>query len=165
MAGGAIFPASMYLGAASGVLYPAIYTPSSNTSAAGYFEGIGCAASPSSGSTYSATLQYNLPESLPSGVAKLRILSMANATSGVAKITINDAVVTAPGSSPGVATLITETQISQTWSTADVLVENKVTLGSTMVANSILTVRMDFNSTGGFSLAAASVHQASLVWE
>ena len=42
MAGGAIFPASMYLGAASGVLYPAIYTPSSNTSAAGYFEGYWC---------------------------------------------------------------------------------------------------------------------------
>jgi hypothetical protein len=63
-----------------------------------------------------------------------------------------------------VTTLTTETQLSQTWATADIIVENKITLTTTPTANSILTALATFN-TSGWTLAAASVWQFSLVWE
>jgi hypothetical protein len=161
MAGGPILPSSIYLGGAVGNLFPNYYIPTTNTNAAGAFEGVGVVAS--LGADAAAILQYNLPESIPSGVAKIRCLAMANATSGVAKLTISDGQ-TAAGSNIGATTLTAETQVSQTWSTADVLVENKVTITTAPTANSILTVKATFN-TSGWTLAQASVWQLSLVWE
>lgn len=164
MAGGPILPSSVYLGAASGNLSPQFYAPSTATNLSGYLEGIGVVASLSSGSTTQAMLHFNLPESLPTGTAKLRLLASSNATTGNALFTVNDAVFAA-GSIMTSTALIAETQVTQTWSTADALVENKVTLSSTMVANSVLACRLDFNSTGSWTLAATSVWQPSLVWE
>lgn len=164
MAGGPVLPSSIYLGGASGFLYPSFYIPSTNSNGAGAFEGIGCVASLSSGSTAPAILQFNMPESLPTGSAKLRCLSWANATSGNALFTVKDGH-TAAGSNIAAASLSTETQTTITWSSADVIVETKITLSSTIAANDILTARIDFNSTGGWTLAAASVYQFSLVWE
>jgi hypothetical protein len=161
MAGGPILPSSVYLGAASGNLYPAFYIPATNTNAAGALEGIGVVAS--LGSDATATLQFNMPESIPTGTFKLRCLAMANATSGVAKLTVSDKNVAA-GASLGTSTLNAETQLSQTWATADILVENKITLTTTPSANDIVTVKAVFNSTS-WTLAAASVWQFSLVWE
>jgi hypothetical protein len=161
MSGGPILPSSVYLGAASGNLYPAFYIPATNTNAAGALEGVGVIAS--LGSDATATLQFNMPESIPSGTLKLRCLAMANATSGVAKLTVSDKNVAA-GASLGTSTLNAETQLSQTWATADILVENKITLTSTPSANDILTIKAVFNSTS-WTLAAASVWQFSIVWE
>jgi hypothetical protein len=104
-----------------------------------------------------------MPESIPSGTFKLRLLAMANATSGVAKLTVSDKNVAA-GASLGTSTLNAETQVSQTWATADILVENKVTLTTTPTANDIVTVKAIFN-TASWTLAAASTWQFSLVWE
>ena len=161
MAGGPILPSSIYVGGASGNLSPTFYIPASNTNAAGAIEGIGVIAS--LGADASAVLQFNLPEVIPTGALKLRVLAWANATSGVAKLTVKDNQ-TAAGSNIGVTTLTTETQLSQTWATADIIVENKIALTTVPIANSILTVLATFN-TSGWTLAAASVWQFSLVWE
>lgn len=161
MASGPLFPSSIYLGGASGNLFPNVYIPATNTNAAGAIEGIGVVAS--LGSDAAAVLQFNMPEVIPSGTLKLRCLTMANATSGVAKLTIKDKNVAA-GASLGTSTLNSETQLSQTWATADILVENKVTLTSTPSANDILTVLATFNTTS-WTLAAVSTWQFSLVWE
>ena len=161
MAGGPILPSSIYVGGASGNLSPTFYIPASNTNGAGAIEGIGVIAS--LGADASAVLQFNLPEVIPTGALKLRVLAWANATSGVAKLTVKDNQ-TAAGSNIGVTTLTTETQLSQTWATADIIVENKITLTTAPTANSILTALATFN-TSGWTLAAASVWQFSLVWE
>jgi hypothetical protein len=162
MASGPIMPSSIYLGGASGNLYPNFYIPATNTNTAGALEGIGVVAS--LGADAPAVLQFNMPEAIPSGTLKLRCLAMANATSGVAKLTVKDAS-TSAGSNIGATTLTTETQLSQTWATADILVENKITLTATApTANQILTVLATFN-TASWTLAAASTWQFSLVWE
>lgn len=161
MSGGPILPSSVYLGGASGNLSPTFYVPATNTNAAGELEGVGVVASLASDAA--AILQFNMPETIPTGTLKLRCLAMANATAGVAKMTASDGV-TSPGSNIGATTLTADTQISQTWATADVLVENKVTLASAPTANQILTVKITFNATG-WTLAAVSVWQFSVVWE
>lgn len=161
MAGGPILPSSIYLGGASGNLFPNFYIPATNTNTAGALEGIGVVAS--LGANAPAVLQFNMPESIPTGTLKLRCLAMANATSGVAKLTVSDKNVAA-GASLGTSTLNAETQVSQTWATADILVENKVTLTTTPTANDILTVLVTFNNTS-WTLAAASTWQFSIVWE
>jgi hypothetical protein len=161
MAGGPILPSSVYLGGASGNLSPTFYVPATNTNNAGAIEGIGVVASLTADAA--AVLQFNMPEVIPAGTLKLRCLAMANATSGVAKLTVSDKNVAA-GNSLGTSTLNSETQLSQTWSTADVLVENKITLTSAPIANDILTVLATFNTTG-WTLAATSVWQFSLVYE
>jgi hypothetical protein len=161
MSGGPIFPSSIYLGGAAGNLFPNVYIPATNTNNAGAIEGIGVAAS--LGADSAAVLQFNMPEVIPSGTLKLRCLAMANATSGVAKLTVSDKNVAA-GNSLGTSTLNSETQLSQTWATADILVENKITLTSTPSANDILTVLATFN-TASWTLAAVSTWQFSLVWE
>jgi hypothetical protein len=109
-------------------------------------------------------MQFNMPESIPTGTLKLRALAMANATSGTAKYTISDGVTTA-GASIGVTSLTSETQSSVTWTSADVLMETKTTLTAAPVANQILTCIASFNSSGGWTLAAQSVWQFSAVWE
>jgi len=164
MAGGPLLPSSIYLGGASGYLAPAVYIPATNTNTAGAIEGIGVAASLSADAP--AVLQFNLPESIPTGTCKLRALAWANATSGAAKVDIADGQ-TAAASNIGATTLTTEAgspTISQTWSAADVIVENKVTLTTAPVVNSILTVLATFK-TSGWTLAQNSVWQFSLVWE
>ena len=161
MAGGPLLPSSMYFGGASGNAFPSFYVPATNTNTAGALEGIGVIAS--LGADAPVVLQFNLPESIPTGTLKIRLLAMANATSGVAKVTVSDGQ-TAAGSNIGATTLTSETQVSQTWATADILVENKVTLTTSPTANEILTVLVTFNHTS-WTLAATSVWQASLVWE
>lgn len=161
MSGGPLLPSSVYLGGASGNLYPNFYVPNTNTNSAGAFEGIGVVAS--LGSDAAAVLQFNLPPTIPTGVVKLRCLATANATSGVAKVTVKDGQASA-GSNIGASSLSTETQLSQSWSVADVLVENKIVLTTAPVSGDIFTVLVTFNSTG-WTLGSASTWQFSLVWE
>jgi hypothetical protein len=161
MAGGPILASSVYLGGASGNLFPNVYIPVTNTNTAGALEGIGVVAS--LGADSSAILQFNMPESIPTGTLKLRCLAMANATTGVAKLTVSDGA-TSAGSNIGATSLNAETQLSQTWATADILVENKITLTTAPTANQILTVLAKFN-TSGWTLAAVSTWQFSIVWE
>jgi hypothetical protein len=160
MSGGPLLPSS-FSPDGSGNIYPAFYVPATNTNTAGALEGVGVVAS--LGADSYAVLQFNMPETIPSGTLKLRILAMADATSGTAKLTIKDGA-TSAGSNIGAATLNSETQLSQAWATADILVENKITLTTSPTANQILTVLATFNATG-WTLAAVSVWQFSIVWE
>jgi hypothetical protein len=162
MAGGPLLPSSIYLGGASGSLFPNVNIPTANTNGAGAFESVGVVASLAADAA--AVLQFNMPPSaLPTGTLKLRILALASASAGVAKLTIMDGH-TSPGSNIGAATLSTETQVSKTWTTADVIVETKVTLTASPAAADIVTVLATFN-TSGWTLAAVSTWQFSLIWE
>lgn len=160
MAGGPILPSSIYLGGASGKLFPNFYVCNTNTNGAGIIEGIGVMASLDANAA--AIMQFNMPAAIPTGTFKLRCLAMANATSGDAKVTITDKNCAA-GASLGTTTLNSETQVSQTWATADILVENLVTLTTAPSANDIVTVVATFNNTG-WTLAAVSTWQFSCVW-
>ena len=161
MSGGPIFPNSLYLGSASGNLFPNFYVAATNTNGAGYDEGIGVVASLAADAT--AVLRFQMPPTIPAGTLKLRLLALANATSGVAKVTVKDKNVAA-GAAPAAAVLNSEAQVSQTWATADIYVENKVTLTSAPAGNEILVLEIMFNTTG-WTLAAASTWIAALIWE
>lgn len=164
MASGPILPSSIYFGGASGNASPTFYVPTTNTNTAGAIEGIGVIASLGSFADAPIPIQFNLPEVIPSGQAKLRLLAMSSATTGNAKITVADGV-TAPGSNIGVATLTTDASAQTVaWSAADVLLETKINLATTMIANGVLTVLLTFNASG-WTLAQDSVWIASLVWE
>jgi hypothetical protein len=92
------------------------------------------------------------------------VLAWANASAGIAKLTVKDGG-TAPAANIGASTLTTETQLSQTWATVDIIVENKITMtGGGQTANNIYTVVATWNATG-WTLAQQSVWQLSLVWE
>lgn len=161
MSGGGLLPSSVYAGGASGNISPFPYIPATNTNTAGAIEGWQVIAS--LGADAPLVLQFNMPETIPTGTLKLRCLAFANATSGVAKLTVSDGA-TSPGSNIGATTLTSETQLSQTWSAADVAVENKITLTTVPTSNQILTVLATFNHTG-WTLAANSVWQFSVVFE
>jgi hypothetical protein len=165
MSGGPLLPSSIYFGAASGNAFPAYFTPGTNTNSAGFIEGIGVVGS--LGSDATAVIQFNMPESIPSGTLKVRILSWST-TGGslVGKITIADAG-TAVGANIGAATLTTDASAqSITFVTADLIVENKFALtgSGANTANNITTIKATFN-TSGWTETATSVHQFSLVWE
>jgi hypothetical protein len=164
MAGGPILPSSIYLGGASGNLSSTFYTSGAGTTTANStIEGIGVIANLNTAADSPAVLQFNMPEVLPAGIFKLRVLAWANATSGIAKLTVQDGS-TSAGSNIANTTLTTETQLSQTWATANIIVENKITLTDVPLTNDIVTIIATFNATG-WTLAAASVWQFSLVWE
>lgn len=164
-AGGPLLPSSIYLGGAqaggaAGSLSPTFYVPNTNTNNAGAIEGIAAVASLATNAI--AILQFNMPESIPTGVMKLRVLGWANATSGAIAISLSDGR-TAAGSNIGAATLGNDTQLNQTWTSADVIVENKITLTTTPQANDVITVLATYVGTS--TLAATSVWQYSIVWE
>jgi hypothetical protein len=162
MSGGPLLPSSVYLSGAAGNLSDATYIPGVNTNTAGAMNGVGVVAS--LGADAPANLQFNMPESIPTGQLKLRCLAMANASTGNAKITVKDKNVAA-GNSLGTSTLITDaTAQTITWATADILLETKINLTATPAANDILTVQVTFN-TASWTLAATSVWQFSIVWE
>jgi hypothetical protein len=163
MASGYLLQASQYLGGASGNLFSTFYVPGVNTNGGGALEGIGVVASLAADAP--AVIQFICPNPVPSGTPKLRSLFQANATSGVAKYTVQDGA-TSPNSNPGTTTLTSETQQSLTWTTADILVENKVTLTGlgTLSAGQLITTVITFNTTG-WTLAAVLSGAHMLVWE
>lgn len=162
MSGGPIFPSSAFINDTSGQLFPSFYVAATNTNGAGYDEGWTISASLTTSDPV-LVMRFAIPPTVPTGTLKLRCLSLANATSGVAKWTVTDKNVAA-GSAPGTATLNSETQVSQTWATADIYVENKVTLTSTPAGNDILVLAVTFNHTS-WTLAAAVTTIFSIIWE
>jgi hypothetical protein len=165
MAGGPLLPSSVYLGGASGNLSQQFYIPVTNTNGGGAIEATAVIANLNAAADSPGIYQFNLPPSaLPTGTLKLRLLAWSAATAGIAKLTVKDGG-TAPGSNIGVSTLTTETQLSQTWATADIIVENKITMtGGGQTAGNIYTVVATWNATG-WTLAQQSAWQLSLIWE
>jgi hypothetical protein len=164
MAGGPILPNSLFPGDTTGRLFPSFYGGAGGNAAA-RDEGMGVMASLSADATWE--LRFLLPPAaaLPTGTLKLRLLALANAGAGDAKVTVKDAVVAA-GASPSAVTLTSETQATLTWASGDndKYKEAKITLSAVPVGNDILVVGLTFN-TSGWTLAQVSTWIASIIWE
>lgn len=162
MAGGPISPSSVYLGGASGLLFPNFYAGGGGNASA-HEEGIGVVAS--LGSDATAELRFPMPSSIPSGTLKLMVRMLANATSGTVKFTVKDATV-ANAASPSAATLTLETQSSATWAAGDndKYKDVKVTLTASPAANDCLVIAIAFNTTS-WTLAQVLTCLVWVLWE
>lgn len=161
MAGGPIFPQSAFP-VTAGNVFPFVYVGGGANSKQDV--GMGVAASIGADSTW--RLRFQMPTTLPAGTAKLRLIALANATSGSAKITPAMATV-AMAASPSGATLANESQVTLTWAAGDndKYKESKVAIANTTVtAAQILVVDLVFN-TASWTLAQPSCWIASIVWE
>ncbi len=115
-------------------------------------------------------LRFHIPPTLPTGTLKMRILALANATSGAAKLTVNDGVATpatSPGSSgnPSAATLTAESQTTITWTTSenDRYKLAEVTLTAAPAGGDVLVAAVKFQ-TSGWTLAVVGTFIFSIVW-
>lgn len=161
MAGGPIFPRSAYP-VTSGNTYPNVHVGAGANSK--HEEGLGVAASIGADSTW--RLRFQMPPALPSGTGKLRLLALANATSGAAKVNPKWASV-AVEEDPSSATLNAEGTGTVTWSTGDndQYKELKITLDAdTLVASEEVVMDLVFE-TSSWTLAAVSTWIASIIWE
>ena len=162
MAGGPISPNSVYLGGASGALFPNFYVGSGgNASPAD--EGIGVVASLATTSV--AQLRFPMPSSIPTGTLKLLVRGLANATTGTAVFVVSDATVAA-GASPSAAALTAAATSSFAWGAtdADKYKDTKVTLSASPAANDSLVVALAYQSTG-WTLAASATWIVWTLWE
>ena len=127
-------------------------------------EGMGVEASVGADSIW--RLRFEMPPVLPSGTGKLRLIALADAVTGVAKVNPKWASV-AMEEDPSSATLNAEGTQTVTWSTADddQYKELKVDLDAdTLVAGEIVVMDLVFE-TASWTLAVESVWQASIIWE
>ena len=168
MAGGPIGPSSVYLGGGGGRLFPNFHAGAGGN-AAPKDEGVGVVASLAADST--AELRFHIPPAVPTGTLKLRMIALANATSGAAKVTVKDGVATPAGSpgasgNPSAATLTSEAQSTVTWAASenDRYKETKVTLTAAPAANDILVVGITFQTTS-WTLAQVSTWLFTILWE
>jgi len=163
MAGGPIFPHSVYLGGAAGRLFQNFHVGAGANSKQD--EGIGVAASLAADSV--AELRFQMPPtSLPTGTGKLRLLALANATSGSAKVNVKWVSV-AVEEDPSAATPVAEGVATLTWGAGDndQYKELKVTLDAdTLVAGEYVVMRLTFE-TASWDLAQVSTWQPSVIWE
>src|SRR5262245_10762895 len=116
-------------------------------------------------------LRFPLPPVLPTGTLKLRLLVLANATTGAAKLTVSDGVAIpaaspAASGNPSAVTLTAEAQTTIPWASAqnDRYKEAKVTLSAAPAGNNQLVVAVTFNTTG-WTLAQVSTWIFSILWE
>ncbi len=161
MAGGPIFPRSA-LPVTTGRVFPNFHVGAGANSK--HDEGLGVEASVGADSTW--RLRFQMPPTLPTGTGKLRLLALANATSGVAKVDPRWASV-AVEEDPSSATLNAETTQTVTWSTGDndQYKELKVVLDAdTLVASEEVVMDLVFETTS-WTLAQVSTWIASIVWE
>lgn len=161
MAGGPLFTSSIYLGGASGRLFPNYHQGATNSRSD---EGVGVEASLGADST--AELRFQLPPALPSGTGKLRLIALANATTGSAKLNPQWASV-AMEESPDTVTLNAEGTQTLTWGAGDndQYKELKVNLDAdTLVAGEVVVMNLIFETTS-WTLAQVSTWQPSIIWE
>jgi hypothetical protein len=161
MAGGPIFPHSTYP-ATSGKVFPNFHVGAGANSK--HDEGLGVMASVNADSTW--RLRFQMPPSLPTGTGKLRLLALANATSGAAKVNPKWVSVAAAESASG-ATPVAEGTSTLTWAAGDndKYKELKVTLDAdTLVASEVVVMELVFETTS-WTLAVVSTWIASVIWE
>jgi len=111
-------------------------------------------------------LRFEMPPTLPTGTGKLRLLALANAATGVAKINVKWASVAVEEDASS-ATLNAETTRTVTWGTGDEdqYKEHKETLDAdTLVASEMVVMDLVFEDTG-WTLAVVSTWIASVIWE
>jgi hypothetical protein len=161
MAGGPIFPSSAIPVTADRVFVNVHVGAGANSK---HDEGLGVQASVGADSIW--RLRFHMPPSLPSGTGKLRLIALANATSGAAKVNPKWASV-AMEESPSGATLNAEGVSTLTWAAGDndQYKELKVTLDAdTLVASEIVAMDLTFE-TASWTLAVISTWNASIIWE
>lgn len=162
MAGGPIFPLPPYTSDTTGKAFPNFYAGAGgNASPTDY--GLGVVASLSGDVVWQ--LRFPMPPTIPTGTLKLRLLCLANATTGVVKITPSDANVAA-AASPSAATLTAEAQQTLTWAAGDndKYKEAKVSLTPTPAGNDTLVMALTFNTTG-WTLAQNLTVIPTVIWE
>lgn len=162
MAGGPILPHSAYP-VTAGRVFPNFHVGAGANSK--HDQGLGVEASVGADSTW--RLRFLMPPSaLPSGTCKLRLLALANATSGNAKVNPKWASV-APEEDPSGATLNAEGTSTVTWGASDndQYKELKVTLDAdTPVAGEVIVMDLVFE-TSSWTLAQVSTWIPSIIWE
>lgn len=160
MAGGPIFPHSAY--PTTSDAFPSFHVGAGANSK--HDEGFGVSASLGTNTIW--RLRFQMPPSLPTGTCKLRLLALANATSGAAKVNPKWVSV-AVEEDPASATLNDEGTGTVTWSTGDndQYKELKVTLDAdTVVASEEIVMDLTFETTS-WTLAQVSTWIASVIWE
>ena len=160
MAGGPIFPHSAYPVSAN--VFPNIHVGAGANSK--HDSGLGVIASLAADAIW--RLRFQMPPTLPTGTCKLRMLGLANATSGAAKINPKWVSV-AVEESPSGATLVAETVQTVTWTAgdADQYKSLDVTLDAdTVVASEEIVMDLTFE-TSGYTLAQISTWHVSIIWE
>jgi len=161
MAGGPIFPRSSFP-VTDGRVFPDVYVGDGANSK--HEEVLGVEASVGADSTW--RLRFSMPPSLPTGTAKLRLLALADAVTGNAKVNPKWASV-AVGEDPSSATLNAEGTSTLTWSTNDddEYQELKITLDAdTIVLSEEVVMDLVFE-TASWTLAVVSGWIPSIVWE
>lgn len=157
MTGGPIFPCSAYP-VTAGRVFPNIHVGAGSGSK--YDDGLGVEASVGADATWALRFQMP-PGSLPSGTCELRLLALANATSGAAKVNPKWASV-AVEEDPSSATLNAEGTQTLTWGAGDNDQYKSLTVtldADTPVAGEILVMSLVFE-TSGYTLAQVSTWQA-----
>jgi hypothetical protein len=160
---GPIFPYSAVPSGSTGEIFPNVHVGATNSRLA---EGLGVANATDLTADRTWMLHFQMPPTLPSGTAKLRLLAIANATTGVAKVNPTWGSV-AVEENYDTTTLTAEGVQTVTWETgdADVFKELKVTLDAdTVVASEIVVMNLVFVDTD-FTLAVTSTWIASIIWE
>lgn len=161
MAGGPLFPQSAYPATANRTFYNVHVGAGASSK---HDEGLGVEASVGADTTW--RLRFQMPPSLPTGTCKLRLLALANATTGNAKVNPKWASV-APEEDPSSATLNAETTSTLSWGAGDndQYKELKVTLDAdTPVASEVVVMDLVFE-TSSWTLAQVSTWIASVIWE
>jgi hypothetical protein len=161
MAGGPIFPHSA-IPVTAGRVFPNVHVGAGANSK--HEEGLGVEASVGADSTW--RLRFQMPPSLPTGTGKLRLLALANATSGAAKVNPKWASVAAE-EDPSGASLNAETTQTVTWAAGDndQYKELEVALDAdTLVGGEIVVMDLVFE-TSSWTLAQVSTWIASIHWE
>lgn len=162
MAGGPIFPHSAF--PVSEDVFPNFYIGAGANSK--HDEGLGVVDATALAADGIWRLRFQMPPTLPTGTGKLRILALANATTGVVKPNVKWASV-APEESPSGATLNDEGVGTITWGAGDndQYKELKVTLDAdTLVGGETVVMDLTFEDAS-MTLAVDSTYQVSIIWE
>jgi len=163
MAGGPIFPCSA-IPVTAGLVFPRIHV----CAGANFkrVEGLGVTDATTLTSDAIWALVFQMPPTLPTGTGKLRLMSLANATTGVLKVNPKWLSVAAE-EDPSATALNAEGTGTITWSTGDndQFKETLVALDAdTLVASELVVMHLTFEDTDT-TLAVASTHLASIIWE
>lgn len=162
MAGGPLFPHSRV--AITDNVFPNVHIGAGANSK--HDEGLGVANATDLDADATWRLRFQMPPLLPSGVAKLRIVSIANATTGVLRVNPKWVSV-AIGEDPSSATLAAEGAQSITWAAGDNddYKETKITLAAdTIVPSEIIAMDLVFEDVST-TLAVVSTHIVTVIWE
>lgn len=162
MAGGPIFPCSAYPETA-GRVFPNFHDGDGANSDKD--QGLGVEASVGADSTWQLRFQMP-PTSLPSGTGKLRLLALADAVAGAAKVNPKWVSV-AVEEDPSSAALNAEGTGTITWAAADddVYKELKITLDADVLTASEMVVMDLVFETAAWTLAQVSTWIISIIWE